>query len=67
MDNLQEDDLGCFTVDQVRQRMGGMSRGSFYKLVKDGKLQAIKVGSRTLVTRRAMRRFLAEREAVSCS
>ena len=53
----QADDLGAYTADQFRERMGGMGRTTFYRLVRAGKLKTVKLGDRTLVLRRDARAF----------
>ena len=36
-------------VKEARQRLGGISPTTFYKLVNDGELRTVKIGSRTFV------------------
>jgi excisionase family DNA binding protein len=36
-------------VDEARQQLGGISRATFYALVKEGDLSLVKIGSRSFV------------------
>ena len=40
-------------------RVVGISQATLYRLVKDGKLRTVKIGTRTLVTRVELERLLA--------
>jgi hypothetical protein len=37
-------------VKEARERLGGISPTTFYKLVSDGELRTVKIGSRTFVS-----------------
>ena len=39
-----------FTINQFRQRNGGLSRGAVYSEIAKGHLRTIKVGRRRLIT-----------------
>ena len=47
----------AFSVDEAALR-AGLGRDAIYSAVRDGKLEAKKMGRRTLVTADALRRFL---------
>ena len=40
----------AFTIDAARERLGNIGRTTVYGLIADGKLDAVKLGSRTLIT-----------------
>jgi excisionase family DNA binding protein len=48
-----------FTAKEAMAELG-ISRSSFYRLTKDGKLHAVKVGTKILVPRWAIAQFLGE-------
>jgi excisionase family DNA binding protein len=47
-----------YPVDEARERAGGMSRSTFYGLVRSGRISTVKVGSRTLVAADELERFV---------
>jgi len=47
----------CFGIDETT-RLTGLGRTTIYREIAAGHLEVIKVGSRTLVTRAALERFL---------
>jgi excisionase family DNA binding protein len=49
----------AFTVPQFTERMN-VSRATFYRLLADGKLNAIKLGGRTLIPASEIARLLQE-------
>ena len=53
------------TVDEARELLGKMSRGSFYKQVNEGRLRTLMIGRRRYVSADALRKFVAEQEAAS--
>jgi excisionase family DNA binding protein len=42
--------MRAFTVDAARARLGNIGRTTIYHLIAKGKLDAMKLGSRTLIT-----------------
>lgn len=40
----------AYPIPEARQRLGGISHPTFYKLVKEGRLQVTRLGRRTFVT-----------------
>ena len=47
------------TVDEFCRRGGGISRTTFYELLKEKRLSTVKIGSRTYIPRLERERFLA--------
>lgn len=45
-------------IDGSRNYIGGISRESFYKLVRSGDLAVVKIGRRTFVDRSELDRFV---------
>ena len=45
--------------DEVRARLGHISRASLYRLISDGRLQVFKLGRRSLVRQSDLQRFIA--------
>lgn len=43
----------------------GLGRTSIYALIKDNRIEAIKIGRRTLLTTASIRRFVEERSSAS--
>lgn len=48
-----------YPVEETLDRIGGISRTTFYKLVKDGHIKTVKLGRRTFVMAEEIERFLA--------
>lgn len=46
-----------FTLDEAARALT-LSRSSVFKLVKSGRLRAVRVGSRALIPRKELERFL---------
>ncbi|QWG18708.1 helix-turn-helix domain-containing protein [Bradyrhizobium sediminis] len=53
----------AFTFDEACRDHLRISRGTGYKLVKAGRLEIVKLGTRTIVTGRAIRKCRGECEA----
>ena len=51
----------AYTVAEVCDALT-ISRPTFYRLVRDGELHAIKIANRTVVTAQELERFLGSRE-----
>jgi hypothetical protein len=47
----------CTRVAEARERLGGISRGLFYNLVKAGSISITKLGRRSFVSRAELSRF----------
>ncbi len=45
-------------VTEARQQLGGISRSTFYALVKEGELPLVKIGSRSFVQAEALDDFV---------
>jgi excisionase family DNA binding protein len=50
---------GVCTVKGARRRLGGIGRTKVYDLIAAGKLEAVKLGSRTLITAASIEVLLA--------
>jgi excisionase family DNA binding protein len=46
------------SVPETRQLLGNISHTTFYDLLRDGRLKAVKIGSRTFVSDDALRAFI---------
>jgi excisionase family DNA binding protein len=53
------------TVNDVLASLGGMSRATFYRLVNDGTITVVKIGSRTYVKDEELRRYVASLTAAA--
>ena len=49
----------AYTVEGAGRRLGGIGRTTVYGLIAAGKLEAVKLGSRTLVTAASIEALLA--------
>jgi excisionase family DNA binding protein len=54
----------AYQVDPFCRSMG-ISRATFYKLVNEGKLRAVRIGGRTLVPATEGERLLSEAEGIA--
>ena len=61
MSGLQpnEPDRLSYSMSEAARAVG-LSQATMFRLVKDGKLETVKIGSRTLVTRAELERLLAQ-------
>ncbi len=50
---------GAYTVEDAGRRLGGIGRTTVYELIAAGKLEAVKLGSRTLITAASIEALLA--------
>jgi len=48
-----------FSIPQAQQQLGGLSRSKIYEEIGLGRLHAVKIGSRTFVTRDALTEYIA--------
>ena len=48
----------AYTVESAGQRLGGIGRTTIYSLIGSGKLVAVKLGSRTLITAASIQALL---------
>lgn len=49
-----------YDIDEARERAGGVSRSTFYGLVRSGQISTVKIGARTLVAADELDRFVTE-------
>ncbi|HEU0196489.1 MAG TPA: hypothetical protein VFQ88_04630 [Nevskiaceae bacterium] len=47
------------TINEARERLGGIGRTLFFKLVNNGRLRVIKLGARTLVPESEIQRLVS--------
>ena len=52
------DTSSAYTVEVAGQRLGGIGRTTIYGLIGSGKLVAVKLGSRTLITAASIQALL---------
>ena len=45
------------SIAAVRERAGGLSRSMVYRLIRDGELQRVKVGTRSFITESSLQAF----------
>jgi hypothetical protein len=57
--NSPEFENRAFSIAEARRLLGGISRTHLYALVAAGKLKLTKLGARSVVTGRSIRRCLA--------
>jgi excisionase family DNA binding protein len=50
---------GLYGIREAMEFLGGICRGTLYKLIKDGRLPTVTIGRRRFIRRRAMEEFLA--------
>jgi excisionase family DNA binding protein len=50
----------AYTVDAACQRLGNIGRTTIYGLIAEGRLEALKLGSRTLITTASIEALLAD-------
>ena len=51
---------------EARQQLGGISRSTFYALVKEGEVSLVKIGSRSFVQPEALDDFVKRKATSSC-
>jgi excisionase family DNA binding protein len=56
---LGDTDCGAFTIEGACQRLGNIGRTTIYGLIAAGRLEAVKLGSRTLVTAASINALIA--------
>lgn len=54
---MQERDL--YSIDEARERLGGISRNSIYQLLHKGQLASVIIGTRRLVSAAAIAQLIA--------
>ena len=55
-------DREAFSVDEARQKLGGISRKTIYDLINSGDLVSFKLGRRRLISRNAIRNYIRLQE-----
>ncbi len=55
--NTQSDDR-LMPLDEVRTRLGNISRASIYRIIGEGRLPIVKLGRRTLVRNTDLQKFM---------
>jgi len=48
------------TIEQARQRLGGIGVSTIYDWIRDGRIRALKIGSRTFITDAEIDRVIHE-------
>ena len=49
-----------FSIQQARTELGDIGRTTLYDMVAAGKLELVKLGSKSLITQRSMRKLKSE-------
>lgn len=55
----------AYTVEQARQRLGGVANQTIYNLINSGDLRSITIGKRRLIPAEAITEFIASRVATT--
>ena len=53
-----QDDSILFSIQQTRERLGGISRSTLYNLLSRGELRLVKIGRRSFVTAESLQDFI---------
>jgi len=48
-----------YTIEEARERLGGISRNTIYKLLRSGKLASVPIGRRRFIPGNAIESFVA--------
>lgn len=48
----------CEPIPRTQTMLGGISRASVYRRIADGTLEPVKIGNRTMITTRSIRRLV---------
>jgi excisionase family DNA binding protein len=51
-----------YPIEEVGERLGGLSHGTIYKLIRTGELSSFTVGRRRFVSASALEAFVSARE-----
>ena len=52
-------DRDLYSIDEARERLGGISRNSIYQLLRKGQLASVRIGTRRLVSAVAIAQLIA--------
>lgn len=52
-------DRDLYSIDEARQRLGGISRNSLYQILRTGQLASVVIGGRRFVSATAIAEFIA--------
>lgn len=55
---MQERDL--YSIDEARERLGGISRNLIYEILRSGRLSSVLLGSRRLIPAEAIAQLIAQ-------
>lgn len=53
-----QDDSILFSIQQTRERLGGISRSTLYNLLSRGELRLVKIGRRSFITSESLQDFV---------
>jgi excisionase family DNA binding protein len=53
-------DRPVYELCDTAEKLGGRSRSTVYRLIGEGKLNRVKIGARSLITRESIARYLQE-------
>lgn len=52
-------DRDLYSIDEARERLGGISRNSLYQILRTGQLASVVIGGRRFVSAAAIAQFIA--------
>lgn len=58
-------DRDLYSIDEVRERLGGISRNSIYQLLRKGQLASVIIGTRRLISAAAIAQLIANSTTTS--
>jgi len=53
------------TLEEARKRLGGVGSSTLFTWIKDGRIRALKIGSRTFITDAEINRVIHEANALA--
>lgn len=56
-------DRDAFGVAEARARLGGISNGVIYRLINSGELESFTIGTRRLISHRAINDYIRRQES----
>jgi excisionase family DNA binding protein len=57
----------AYTVEEARQRLGGIARQTVYNLINAGELNSIQIGTRRLIPAEAIKQFVQRKTQQSAA
>ena len=66
MDEIAEVKVQLLSIEEVRDRLGGIGRTTVWKLIGDGDLRRVKIGARSLVLESSLVDYVAGQVEAEC-